>query len=136
QANPSSYGDVQMFVNSSTLGLFNVSLGDVPLTRLALGTYQTLAFQMPASAEATIASGIYADLTFSVVLNVDPNETGHYLLDNIRSVSDVGPSVLGIAQDGLTLKAVFDYQTTSSTPVNIPYGTANGLTNQNGFVAS
>jgi len=136
QANPSSFGDVQMFLNCPTLGLFNLSLGDVPLTGLALGTFQTLAFQMPASTQTTLANGIYADLTFSVVLNVDPTETGHYLLDNIRSVSDVVPSVLGIAQDGLTLKAVFDYQTTSSTPVNIPYGTANGLTNQNGFVAS
>ena len=64
------------------------------------------------------------------------NETGHYLLDNIRSIPDVVPSLLGIAQDGSTLKAIFDYQTTSSTPVNIPYGTANGLTNQNGFIAS
>jgi RHS repeat-associated protein len=136
QANPSSYGDVQMFLNSPTLGLFNVSLGDVLLTGLALGTFQTLAFQMPASAQATIANGIYADLTFSVVLNVASNETGHYLLDNIRSMPDVVPSVLGVAQDGSTLKAVFDYQTTSSTPVNIPYGTANGLTNQSGFIAS
>ena len=101
QANPSSYGDVQMFVNSPTLGLFNVSLGDVPLTGLALGTFQTLAFQMPASTAATIANGIYADLTFSVVLNVASNETGHYLLDNIRSIPDVVPSLLGVAQDGV-----------------------------------
>jgi RHS repeat-associated protein len=136
QANPSSYGDVQMLVNSPSLGINNVSLGDVPLTGLALGTWETLAFKMPAATLATIASGVYFDLTFSVVLNVASNETGHYLLDNIRSMPDVVPSLLGIAQDGSATKAVFDYVTTSSVPVMIPYGTANGLTDQNGFIAS
>jgi RHS repeat-associated protein len=134
QANPSWYGDAQMFVNSPSLGINNVPLGDVGLTGLALTTWQTLAFQIPAATAATIAHGVYSDLTFSVVLNVPSNETGHYLLDNIRSIPDVVPSLLGIAQDGATLKAVFDYQTTSSTPVNITYGTANGLTNQSGFI--
>ena len=136
QANQFWYGDAQMFVNSPTLGIFNVPFNDIPLTGLALGSWQTLAFQMPAATASTIANGVYADLTFSFVLNVPSNETGHYLIDNIRSTPDVVPSLLGIAQDGSTLKAIFDYQTTSSTPVNIPYGTANGLTNQNGFVAS
>ncbi len=106
------------------------------MTGLALGTWQTLAFPMPPATAATLAHGVYSDLTFSVVLNVPPNETGHYPLDNIRSIPDVVPSLLGIAQDGATLKAVFDYQTTSSTPVNIGDGTANGLTNQSGFIAS
>ena len=136
QANPSSLGDVQMYVNSPSLGISNVSLGDVGLTGLALGTWQTLAFQMPAATVTTIAQGVYSDLTFSIVLNVASTETGHYLLDNVRSVPDVVPSLLGIAQDGSTLKAIFDYQTTSSTPVNIPYGTANGLKNQTGLIAS
>ena len=136
QANPSWYGDAQMFVNSPTLGIFNVPFNDIPLTGLALGTWQTLAFQMPAATAAAIAGGVYVDLTFSFVLNVPSNETGHYLSDNIRSVPDVVPSLLGVAQDGSTLKAIFDYVTTSSTPVNIPYGTANGLTNQNGFIAA
>jgi RHS repeat-associated protein len=136
QANPSSLGDVQMYVNSPSLGISNVSLGDVGLTGLALGTWQTLAFQMPAATVTTIAHGVYSDLTFSIVLNVASTETGHYLLDNVRSVSDVVPSLLGVAKDGATLKAIFGYQTTSSTPVSIPYGTANGLTNQSGFIAA
>jgi RHS repeat-associated protein len=136
QANPSWFGDAQMFVSSPSLGINNVPLGDVPMTGLALGTWETLAFQVPPATAATIAHGVYSDLTFSVVLNVPFNETGHYLLDNIRSIPDVIPSLLGIAQDGTALKAVFDYQTTASTPVNIPYGTANGLTNQSGFIAA
>lgn len=106
QANPSSYGDVQMLVNSPSLGVSNVSLGDVILTGLGLGTWQTLAFQLPSATASTIAHGVYSDLTFSIVLNVDPNETGHYLLDNIRTMPDVVPSVLGIAQEGSTTKAV------------------------------
>jgi RHS repeat-associated protein len=136
QANPSSYGDVQMLVNSPSLGISNVSLGDVGLTGLALGTWETLAFQMPASTANTIAHAVYSDLTFSIVLNVASAETGHYLLDNIRSMPDVIPSLLGIAQDGSGTKAIFDYVTTSSTPVTIPYGTGNGLTNSSGFVTS
>ena len=136
QANPSWYGDAQMFVSAPSLGINNVPLGDVGLTGLALGTWQTLAFQIPAANAATIAHGVYSDLTFSVVLNVPYNETGHYLLDNIRSIPDVVPSVLGIAQEGSTTKAIFDYVTTSSTAVNIPYGTGNGLSNSSGFIAS
>ena len=136
QANPSSYGDVQMLVNSPSLGINNVSLGDVPLTGLALGTWQTLGFQMPAATLATLAHGVYSDLTFSVLLNVASTETGHYLLDNIRSMPDVVPSLLGIAHDGATTKAVFDYVTTSAVPVMIPYGTGNGLKDPNGFISS
>jgi len=136
QANPSSYGDAQMFVNSPSLGINNVSLGDIQLTGLALGTWQTLAFQLPAATASTIAQGMYSDLTFSIALTVPTNETGHYLLDNIRAVPDVVPSLLGVAQDGATLKAVFDYLTTSSTPITIPYGTGNGLRNASGFIAS
>jgi hypothetical protein len=136
QANQFWFGDAQMFLSAPSLGINNVPLGEVGMTGLALGTWQTLAFQMPAATAAALAQSVYSDLTFSVVLNVPSNETGHYLLDNIRSIPDVVPSLLGIAKDGAALKAIFDYQTTSSTPVNIPYGTANGLTNQNGFIAS
>jgi hypothetical protein len=91
---------------------------------------------MPATTLATLAHGVYSDLTLSVVLNVASTETGHYLLDNIRSMPDVVPSLLGIAQDGATTKAVFDYVTTASVPVMIPYGTGNGLKDQNGFISS
>ena len=136
QANPSSYGDVQMLVNSPSLGINNISLGDVSLTGLALGTWQTVAFQMPVATANTIAHGVYSDLTFSVVLNVASNEAGHYLLDNIRSMPDVVPSLLGIAKEGSTTKAIFDYVTTASTTVTIPYGTGNGLSNSSGFIAS
>jgi RHS repeat-associated protein len=136
QADPTWYGDVQLLVNSSSLGINNVSLGDVQLTGLALGTWQTLAFQLPASTAAAIASGVYSDLIFSIVLNVPSTETGHYFLDNVRSVPDVTPALLGVAQDGATIKAVFDYVTTSSTPIVIPYGLGNGLANQSGFMAS
>ncbi len=136
QANAGSYGDVQMLVNSPSLGISNVSLGDVTLTGLALGTWQTVAFQLPASTASAISQGVYSDLTFSIILNVDANESGHYLLDNLRTMPDVVPSLLGIAKEGSTTKAIFDYVTTSSTAITIPYGTGNGLTNSGGFVAS
>jgi RHS repeat-associated protein len=136
QANPSSYGDVQMYVNSPSMSMFNVYLGDVGLTGLPLAQWETLAFQMPAATAATIADSTYSDLTFSVVLNVPSNENGHYLLDNIRSVADVTPALLGIAQDGSATKAIFTYTTTSTESVDIPYGRANSLADQNGFITS
>ena len=136
QANPSSYGTAQMLLNSPSLGINNLSLGVVQLTGLALGTWQTLAYPIPAATRSSLSSGMYSDLTFAIVLNVATNQTGHYRLDNIRSSADVVPSLLGVAKYGTTVKAVFDYITTASVAVNIPYGTANGLSNPSGFIAS
>jgi RHS repeat-associated protein len=41
-------------------------------------------------------------------------------------------SVLGVAQEGSTWKAIFDYQSTSPTAVTIPYGADNGLVGADG----
>ena len=50
---PLFHGDAQMYVNSPSLGINSVSLGDVSLNGLALGTWQTLAFQIPAATAST-----------------------------------------------------------------------------------
>ena len=135
-ANPSSYGTAQMLIDSPSLGISNVSLGVAQFTGLALGSWQTLAYPIPAATRSALASGMYSDLTFAIVLNVATNQTGHYRLDNIRSSADVVPSLIGVAKYGTTVKAAFDYVTTASVAVNIPYGTANGLSTPSGFIAS
>jgi RHS repeat-associated protein len=138
QANPYWYGEVKLFVSSPSLGIYNVYLGDVGLTGLPLQQWQTLAFQIPAATVTALSTGTYSDLTFEIDINVPSTETGHYLLDNLRLSSQITPILLGIGQDenGVN-KAVFSYQTTSTTTVNVPYGPANSLTDQNGqFIAA
>jgi YD repeat-containing protein len=132
QGNPFWFGSVQMYVNAPSIGINNAFLGQAELTSLPLATWQTLAFQLT-SAQVVALSGSYADLTFTIAMNVPVNEAGHYLLDNLRFGSDVIPSLLGIAQDsaGVTT-AIFTYQTATSS--NIPYGPANFLADQNGFI--
>jgi len=55
--------------------------------------------------------------------------------DNVACTALV-PILLGVAQEGPVFKAIFDYQSTSPTPVNIPYGSTNGLSDDGGPIAS
>jgi RHS repeat-associated protein len=134
QANPPPggwFGGAQMFVSCPSQNINHQALGEMELSGLPLATWETLAFQIPASTVQALSTHTYSDLTFSVVLNVPANETGHYLLDDIRFTPDVIPSLVGIAQDGTAIKAIFDYTTSSATDVNISYGPANGMLDQN-----
>jgi RHS repeat-associated protein len=136
QANPSSFGTVQLSVNSPSLAISNVSLGQVNLTGLPLQVWQTVSFPVSSAVSAKLSAGGYSDLTFTISLNVDPGETGHYLFDNLRAVADVVPSLFGIATDSSgNTKAVFTYTTAAAT-VSIPYGPSNSLSDQNGFLAT
>ena len=135
QGNPNWFGDVQMFVNAPSVGIFNQSLGDVQLTGLPLATWQTLAFQLT-SQEISQLSGSFNDLTFTIALNVSFNETGHYLLDNLRFVQPITPVLQGIAKDSNgNTKAIFTYQMSGSS-VDIQYGPANALSDDGGFIAA
>jgi len=135
QPNQFWYGAVQLYVSVPSLSIFNAYLGQVELTGLPLNKWQTIAFQLTPQLAAQL-SGTYSDLTFTIALNVPDNQTASYLLDNLRFVSDVVPTLLGIATNsaGVT-KAIFDYSTTNVTNVSIPYGPANALSNQSGFIA-
>ncbi|HXU00160.1 MAG TPA: toxin TcdB middle/N-terminal domain-containing protein, partial [Polyangia bacterium] len=136
QANPDWFGAVQMFVSSPSLAIYNSYLGQVELSHLPLAKWLTLPFVLPPDVVAKLSDGGYSDLTFTIALNVPYNENGHYLLDNLRFAADVTPVLFGIAVDkaGVT-KAIFDYVTTAAS-TSIPYGPANALADQNGFIAS
>jgi RHS repeat-associated protein len=136
QGNPYWFGDVQMFANAPSVGIYNQYLGQVELTGLPLATWQTLPFQLTSDL-VTRLSGSYSDLTLTIAINVPANETGHYLLDNLRFVQAVTPILEGIAQDsnGVT-KAVFSYSVGGSATVTVPYGRANFYSDANGFVAA
>ena len=133
QPNPSWFGSVQIFVNAPSVGINNAFLGQAELTGLPLATWQTLAFQLTAD-QVTRLSGSYRDLTFRIALNVPFNETGHYLVDNLRFSADIFLVLQGIAKDSADVtKAIFTYTTTAAS-VSIPYGAANSLSDQVGFI--
>ncbi len=131
------FGYIQMSASSPSLGAYNVYLGQVNLVGLPLDQWLTLPFQMPSTLASQLSQGNYSDLTFQIDINVPYNETGHFLLDNLRFTSPVTPILEGIAQNSAgTTEAVFIYSNSSGGTVNIPYGPANALSNQNGFIAS
>jgi RHS repeat-associated protein len=135
QPNPSWYGLVQLYVSIPSLGVNHEFVGQVELSGLPLAKWQTVAIQL-SPAMATKLSATYSDLTFDLTLNVPQEQTASYLLDNLRFVSDVIPALVGIATNtaGVT-KAIFQYTTSNVTSINIPYGAANSLSNQSGFIA-
>jgi len=133
QGNRSSFGTLEVIANAPSAGISNVSVGQAPLTGLALATWQTLAFQVSPDL-VTRLSGYYNDLTFTIVLSVAPNETGHYMFDNLRFSAEVVPTMEGIARDSANvLKAIFTY-TTAAPSVGILYGPANSLSDEGGFI--
>jgi len=137
QGNPFWFGAVQMFVSSPSQGINMAYLGQVELTGLPVATWQTLAFQLTSDLVTKLSTGTYSDLSFQIVLNVPFNETGHYLLDNLRFDPDVVPTLDGIATNSSgVVEAVFDYTTTAAPSISIPYGRANALADQNGFIAA
>jgi RHS repeat-associated protein len=135
QPNQFWFGLVQLYISIPSLGVNHEFVGQVELTGLPLGKWLTVAIQI-SPAMATKLSGSYTDLSFDLTLNVPEDQTASYLLDNLRFVSDIVPSVVGIATNSAgVVKAIFQYTTTNVTSINIPYGPANSLSNQNGFIA-
>ena len=81
QPNPFWFGSVQLSVNAPSRGVYSVYLGQKALTGLPLGSFQRLDFTVPASVVTALGSGTYADLRFTIGLNVP--SSGPYLLDDL-----------------------------------------------------
>jgi len=99
QPNPSWYGAAQVFVSVPSLGVYNAYVGQRELTGIDLDKFTTLSFDLPADLHTKL-QGNYADLTFSVVLNVPANVSGSYLLDNF-AVSSTIPETSTISEPDL-----------------------------------
>ncbi len=91
QANPYWFGAVQMYVNSPSRNIYNGYLGQVELTGMRTGSYQTIRFAFPDYVVSALTGASFADLTFGIVINVPQNSPGTYLLDNLRLKSSVLP---------------------------------------------
>ncbi len=84
QPNPSFIGSVQLLVNSPSRGLFNRFLGQVELTGLPRGSFQTLRFPVSDAVRTALRNATFSDLTFTVALNAPAGATGTYVFDNLR----------------------------------------------------
>ena|GEM_PF-1977356 len=93
QTSPWWYGASQFYVEIPSLGLYKRYIGQVELTPMPLGVWNTVTFSLPEEV-VTKLRGTYSDLRLTIVVNAPWNATQPYLLDNLRFTPyDEPPSV-------------------------------------------
>jgi hypothetical protein len=81
QPNPYWFGDVQMFVNLPSRGIYNQYLGIKLLTGSPTGQFLPVAFDLPPHVLAAVRQTPYNDLRLRIALNVPTGASGPYVLD-------------------------------------------------------
>jgi hypothetical protein len=76
------WGDVQLFVESPQLSLFNQPVGQVTLVGKTAGVYQTLEFPLPSALQGQLAGAGYGDLVVRIAINV-PQTSSPVLVDHL-----------------------------------------------------
>ena len=128
QVSPSYYGATQLYLNSPSLGLNSTYLGQVELTPLPVGQWNTVTFT-PTSSVLTKLRGTYTDLRVTIVVNAPYNVTQPYLVDNLR-FSDKTLALANVVDgsgqpiSGLTVVAYNGSTPTSNTGVTDSTGLA------------
>ncbi len=82
QPNPYWTGNTQMYLSAPSANVYNAYLGQVQLTGLPQGSFQRMEFAVPDYALPAL-TGNNADVTFTIVLNVNPGPGG-WLVDDLR----------------------------------------------------
>jgi hypothetical protein len=80
--NPGWTGQVQIYVESKSLGVYNQWVGQVDLTSTSKGTWTDLTFRVPDWISCALGSSV-PDLVVRIALNV-PNSTSGYSVDDLR----------------------------------------------------
>ncbi len=136
QPNPFWFGTLQLFVSAPSRGLNNQPLGGtVSLTGTPLGAFQTVTFAVPNAVAAALAGQTYADLRFTLALNVPSAGTGVYLFDDLRvkgtggAASNVHPELLCVNKKSAgVFEARFGYDNENDDVTTIPVGANNQVT--------
>jgi hypothetical protein len=81
QPNPHWIGAAQMYVSAPSANVHNAYLGQVELTPLPRGEFVRLGYTIPAYALPAL-TGEHADVSFTIVLNVNAGTSG-WLLDDL-----------------------------------------------------
>ena len=82
QTNPTWYGQVTFFVAIPSARIAKTQIGQVNLTGLPLGTFDTVSVPLPAAIAHALSLGV-SDIQMFIQLNVNVN-TSPYFLDNLR----------------------------------------------------
>jgi hypothetical protein len=77
------YGQVQIYLNSPSRGVYDAYIGSQNLSGLPLERYNTITLALPAPTANALKAGAFSDLTIQIVLDL-PNGSGRHLLDNFR----------------------------------------------------
>ena len=127
QISPKNYGATQLYLNSTSLGLNNTYLGQVDLTPLPVGQWNTVTFT-PTSAVLAKLRGTYSDLRVTIVVNAPYNATKPYLLDNLRFSDSTLALVTVVDGGGHPLSGLTVVAYNSATPT-----TNTGVTDSTGL---
>jgi hypothetical protein len=79
-----SAGSIQGYVSSKSLGLQNVSLGNVSFSKYRAGTYNTMSFAVPESVSSALGNAEFNDLVFKFDVSTPNAIKGSYRFDNLR----------------------------------------------------
>jgi len=96
QPNPWWYGQVQLYVDAPSVGLYNSYVGAAELTGLPLEEFVTLTFTLAPWQQSALAAGP-SDFVARLALNVPHDAPGTYLFDDLRFADDVEPPVIWVA---------------------------------------
>jgi CARDB len=77
------YGQVQVYLNAPSRGIYDAYVGSQNLSGLPLETYNTITMTLPPSLATSLRAGAFDDLTIKIVLDL-PSGSGRHLLDNFR----------------------------------------------------
>ncbi len=83
QPNQWWYGQVQLYIDAPSVGLYNVYIAAAELSGLPVDEYVTLSFMLPGYVQ-TALEGDYDDLIVRLALNVPYDAYGTYLFDDLE----------------------------------------------------
>lgn len=83
QTNQFWFGQTQIFIDCPAKNVNNAFVGQVELTGLPLGVFNTMKIAIPAAIRTQIGASC-SNMALTITLNVPTTQTAAYLLDNIR----------------------------------------------------
>jgi hypothetical protein len=89
QAGSTSWGTVQLAMDSPALQIWGQYLGQVILAQ-PKGVWQTIGFQIPPAVYTKLAANSFSDLTITLTLNPNGGNGGAFLFDNLRFLPVAG----------------------------------------------
>ncbi len=104
QPNPWWFGDVQIYVDAPSAGVYSQYVGYKALTGLPTGSFVPLEFTLPPAVVSNLA-GSFNDLVIRLALNVPQNQLAVTLFDNLVfggvSVETLSKAPIGLAPEPL-----------------------------------